>query len=173
VPTHAAFLRAVNLGGRRRASGSELCEVFAGLGYGEVAAFRASGNVVFAARGAERRLQAEIERALGQRFGFEIDVYLRTAAQLGAVCAHPLNRGAPGTTLQVALLKRLPHARVREEAKSLAGDRDRLDFGRRELLWLSYGNSELNLRALEKLIGPWTMRTMATLEQLLERHFGS
>ena len=44
---YAAFLRAINLGPRRRLSGADLRARFEGLGFTDVETFRTSGNVVF------------------------------------------------------------------------------------------------------------------------------
>src|SRR5437764_226343 len=48
MPKYAAFLRAINIGGRR-ITNDELRTTFEGLGFNEVAVWRASGNVIFAA----------------------------------------------------------------------------------------------------------------------------
>ena len=47
MPTHAAFLRAVNLGAKRKVSGDRLRSILERAGMSEVAPFRTSGNVVF------------------------------------------------------------------------------------------------------------------------------
>jgi uncharacterized protein (DUF1697 family) len=177
VPTHAAFLRAVNLGGRRRASSEALRATFEEIELGNAQTFRASGNVVFdAARTAEAQLREAIERALAERLGFSVSVYLRSAAQLRALTTdEPFHAARTARAkLQVALLERPPSAREREQVLAHATNEDLLSFGRRELLWLpSSGTqrSNLNLRAIEKLIGPWTMRTMETIEEIVSRHF--
>lgn len=56
----------------------------------------------------------------------------------------------------------------------LAGDDDRLAFGPRELFWLPSGgtrDSALDMKTIEKLLGPTTMRTKGTVEQLVAKHF--
>lgn len=59
APTHAAFLRAVNLGRTRKASGERLRTAFEVAGLDEVASFRNSGNVVFAGSGSAAELTAQ------------------------------------------------------------------------------------------------------------------
>ena len=49
---YVAFLRGMNLGGRR-IKNEELRAEFEALGFEEVATFRASGNVIFGASGGE------------------------------------------------------------------------------------------------------------------------
>jgi hypothetical protein len=61
------FLRGMNLGGRRITNG-ELCAGFEAMGFGEVAAFLAIGNVVFASdEEDESALRSTIESGLEER----------------------------------------------------------------------------------------------------------
>jgi uncharacterized protein (DUF1697 family) len=174
-PTHGAFLRAVNLGGHRRVSNEELRGALEQAGLSSVKTFRASGNAVFA--GGKNDVQDVIERALAARFGFTVPVYLRSAAQLQALVEtdpFPDARSRPSRKLQVALLERRPSARDRDRVLEHATDDDLLSFGDRELLWLpstTTRRSALDLRKIETLIGPWTMRTMNTLEEIVSRYF--
>jgi uncharacterized protein (DUF1697 family) len=174
-PTHAAFLRAVNLGGHRRVSSADLRAALEQAGLSGVKTFRASGNVVFA--GAGRDVQDVIEQALADRFGFAVPVYIRSAAQLRALAATDPFPGAPqrqSRKLQVALLTKRPPARDRDHVLEHATEDDLLSLGDRELLWLpstTTQRSALDLRKIEALIGPWTMRTMNTIEEIVSRHF--
>ena len=55
----------------------------------------------------------------------------------------------------------------------MAGEEDRLALRGSELYWLPSGgmrDSGLDLRALEAGLGPWTMRTKGTIEQIAARH---
>ena len=77
--------------------------------------------------------------------------------------------------LQVSLLEKKPTAATQKKALALATDQDRLTFGKRELYWLPSGGtmeSELDRKALDELIGPTTMRTKGTVEQLAAKYFG-
>jgi uncharacterized protein (DUF1697 family) len=179
MPQHAAFLRGVNLGPRRKAGGAELRSCFEALGLEEVQTFRTSGNVVFeSAREPRAKLSRRIERALGESFGFDVDVFLRGAEQVRSIAAHqPFPAGAVKRSegkLQVALLAKKPPATTRKQVLELATDADRLEFGDLELYWLPSGgtrDAELDLKAVEKLTGPWTMRTKGTLELLAAKYF--
>jgi len=177
--THAAFLRGVNLGSTRKTSSADLRACFEGIGLEGVQTFRTSGNVVVSAkREPAAKLRARMEAALNDSFGFEVTVFLRTAKELLAIAD---NRPFPAKAvkasegkLQVALLADKPSASVRKQVLEHATDEDRLDFGPRELYWLPSGrmrDSGLNLRAVEKLTDPWTMRTKATLELVAARFF--
>jgi hypothetical protein len=72
------------------------------------------------------------------------------------------------------MLAKKPSPSLRKQVVALATDEDRLDFGDLELYWLPSGmmrDSGLDLKAVEKLVGPWTMRTKGTLELLAEKYF--
>jgi uncharacterized protein (DUF1697 family) len=170
---HAAFLRAVNLGRQRQASSAALREAFEAAGFEDVATFRTSGNVVFEApRG---NIAARIERALEKALGFEVTVFLRTAAQVREIAALEPFDGSLQGKLQVALLPQKPRAAARKQVLALATDDDLLAFGDRELYWLPSGGtqqSKLDLVAINELIGPTTMRTKGTIEQMAAKFFG-
>ena len=176
---YAAFLRGINVGGHRISSG-ELCARFIQLGFGEVSAFRASGNVVFAATSPERLagMTARIEAGLAASLGYEVPVFLRTATEVRAIAAHqpfpkPLIAASQGK-LQVAMLCERPTGRVRKEVLALATDEDRLAFSDRELHWLPSGgilDSALDFKVIGKLLGPMTTRTKGTVEQLAAKYF--
>jgi uncharacterized protein (DUF1697 family) len=176
---YVAFLRGMNLGGRR-IKNEELRAEFGTLGFGEVTCFRASGNVVFAAdESAEAKLTKRIEAGLGEALGYAVPVFLRSAAELSAVAAQePFEAAALSASkgkLQVAFLPGKPAAKARKEALALATDQDRLAVDARELYWLPSGGiseSDLDLKKLESIVGPWTMRTMGTVEQIAAKYCG-
>ncbi len=178
MPDHAAFLRGMNLGGRR-ITNDDLRAHFEAIGLLEVGVFRASGNVVFAAPAGESAdLSDRIETALGERLGYSVPVYLRTADEVRAVAAAgPFPAGAVEASrgkLQVMLLLEAPPASARREALALAPPEDRLAFGERELYWLPSGGlleSALDLKAVARLLGPTTVRTKGTMEQLARKYF--
>jgi uncharacterized protein (DUF1697 family) len=178
---HAAFLKGINLG-RRRITNEELRGHFEAIGLLEPAVFRASGNVVFScpeARG-EAELVALIEAELGRLLGYEVATFLRDRKQmLEIAAAQPFDARTSGSLkgkLQVALLGKRPSAAVRARALELAGREDALAFGSRELYWLPVGpmsGSSLDLKALGRLLGPMTIRTKGTVEQIAARHFAA
>jgi uncharacterized protein (DUF1697 family) len=171
---HAAFLRAVNLGRQRQASSKALREAFEAEGFEDVATFRTSGNVVF--DGPSRDLTARIEHALQRALGFEVPVFLRTAKEVRAIAADdPFDESLQGK-LQVALLLEKPRAAARKQVLALATDDDLLAFGDRELYWLPSGGtqqSKLDLATITDVLGPTTMRTKGTIEQMAAKFFES
>jgi uncharacterized protein (DUF1697 family) len=176
---YAAFLRAVNLGRNRRVTGAELRSHFEALGFGDVATFRTSGNVVFAA-GSEpvAELTSRIEAGLTKALGHEAVVFLRCADELRALAGHepfdPALVEASDGKLQVSLLAVSPSPDARERILAPATDEDRLAFGDRELFWLPSGgtlDSTLDAKAFGALLGASTMRTKGTIDQLAAKYF--
>lgn len=70
-----ALLRGVNVNGITIRS-AELAETFRGLGHTDVQTVLASGNVVFTADGTARTVQAGVEQALRDRFGYDAWIVL-------------------------------------------------------------------------------------------------
>jgi uncharacterized protein (DUF1697 family) len=176
--SYVAFLRGMNLGGRR-IKNEELRAEFETLGLSEVGCFRASGNVVFSAdEKSEAKLTKQIEAGLGEALGYEVPVFLRSAAELRAVAAkEPFDakalKGSKGK-LQVTFLKQGPKAAARKRALTLASDDDRLAIEGRELYWLPKGglsDSELDLKEFAAILGQNTVRTMGTVEQIAAKYF--
>ncbi len=175
---HAAFLRGVNLGPRRRVSSAQLRSLFEEIGFEDVATFRSSGNVVFEAdREPRAKLAGRIERAFVESLGWESMVFVRGADELRAIAAHePFDRklvAASKGKLQVSLLDAKPSAAKWSQALALATERDLLARGARELYWLPSGgtrDSTLNTKAIAELLGPTTMRTKGTIEQLVGKY---
>jgi uncharacterized protein (DUF1697 family) len=175
---YAAFLRGMNLGGRR-ITNRELAAAVAGLGFEEVETFRASGNVIFEGKGREAAVSSRLESGLGEALGYEVPVFLRSAAEVTAIAARepfpPAAHAASSGKLQVALLLEKPAAQARREALALATEADRLTIEGRELFWLPSGGmseSELDLNAIGAALGLMTVRTMGTIEQVAAKYFG-
>ena len=176
---HAAFLKGINLG-KRRLSNDELRGHIDALGLAGAAIFRASGNVVFSDPEArsEQQLERLIEEGLERLLGYEVATFVRNRADLleiaGGEPFDSATRDRLQGKLQVALLGRRPSAATRKKALALAGEDDALAFGRRELYWLPAGgmsDSSLDLKGLERLLGPMTIRTMGTIEQIASKYF--
>lgn len=175
---YVAFLRGMNLGGRR-IKNEELRRHFEEMGFGEVATFRASGNVTFASpkREAESKLAKRVEAELDKRLGYDVPVFLRSIEEVAAIAAQKpfdprLIEKSKGK-LQISLLMKKPSATARKKVLALATDEDLLALEGRELYWLPSGgslDSELNLKAIEATVGVDTRRTMGTIEQIAAKY---
>lgn len=171
MPRYAAFLRGINVSGTR-VSKDDLCAPFTALGFEEVTTFRASGNVIFdAPRESATKLAKKIETALADELGFtKATTFLRTAAEMRALAADDPFPREPDQKLHVLFCLKKPPKSVLEYAT----DVDQLKIGKKELYWAPEGrmtDSELDLKAIEKLIGPNTARTKGTVDQIADRWF--
>jgi uncharacterized protein (DUF1697 family) len=175
---YVAFLRGMNLGGRR-IKNEELRRHFEEIGFEEVATFRASGNVIFStsSREAEGKLGERVEAELDERLGYEVAVFLRSIEEVAAIAAQePFGPGRTENSkgkLQVSLLKKKPTAAAKGKVLALATDEDLLAIEGRELYWLPSGGlleSDLDLKAIEALLGTDTRRTMGTIEQIVSKY---
>lgn len=175
---YVAFLRGMNLGGRR-IKNDELRREFEALGFADVACFRASGNVVFSVdEGDEAVLTGLIEAGLEESLGYAVPVFLRSAAELRSIAAsEPFEASLVAASkgkLQVVLLLDTPTKRQRKAALDLATDEDRLAIDGRELYWLpssGMSESELDLKGIGAALGLTTIRTKGTIDQIATKHF--
>ncbi|HXE46020.1 MAG TPA: DUF1697 domain-containing protein [Conexibacter sp.] len=179
MPRYAAFLRGMNLG-RRRMANADLARHVAALGFEDVATFRASGNVIFDAPHEEPLAQvaARLEAGLTAALAYDVPVFARDGARMRAIAAHApftadelaASKGKP----QVVLLTAAPGAAARRAALALAPHGDCFAFDGAELHWLpgaGLADTELDLNALAKLLGPTTVRTKGTIELIAARWF--
>ena len=106
----------------------------------DVATFRASGNVIFTGGTARRptRSWIEIESGLGETLGYEVPVFLRSAAEVTGIAQHqpfPAKLvAASGGKLQVSLLAATPSARAKKTVLAVADAEDRLAIRGRSVL---------------------------------------
>jgi len=180
---YAAFLRGINVGGHRITS-DELRSRFEAIGFRDVATFRASGNVIFAADSEPLteltvpELTVHIETELVKGLGYEVPTFLRTDDEVRTIAAFepfaPAQVQASAGKLQVSMLSTRPATRAQQEVQALATDEDRLAFGERELYWLPSGgtvDSALDLKTIGTLLGAMTTRTKNTVSQIAAKYF--
>ena len=165
---YTAFLRAINIGGRR-IKGPELCAPFTEMGFENAASFRASCNVVFDSP--RKPSEARIEDGLETALSYDVAVFLRSPKEMEALAA--IEPFEPEAKFHVMFLKKLPGAATQREVLALSTEDDKLAFGDRELFWRPRGRmleSELDLDAVGKLIGLNTMRTSGTVQQIAAKY---
>ncbi len=172
---YVAFLRGMNLGGRR-ITNNDLCACLRDLGLQNPWAFLASGNVAFESPSRSRAQVSQlIEVGLNEALGYDVPTFLRTAREVAAIAAaipFAEPQGAAGGKLQVSLLAKNPSATQRKKALSFATQQDQLTIEGREFYWLPEGKlteSELDLKGIEAALGVMTMRTQRTLQRLSKK----
>jgi uncharacterized protein (DUF1697 family) len=105
---HLALLRGINVGGKNLVKMAALRSAFEEMGFGEVATFIASGNVLFRAPRQKRaELAARVEKELTSRFGTDLRVVILSDAQLRRVVEEaPRGFGAADLRCDVIFLRK-------------------------------------------------------------------
>jgi len=131
---YAAFLRAINVGGRF-AKMTELAAHLRAAGLADVETFLASGNVLFASSSrSTAALARQIEDRLGQSLGFAVTTFVRTQAQIHALAGYVTDL-APARELNIGFLAApLTPAQI-DVLKSLGSDDDELTTAGTEVFW--------------------------------------
>jgi uncharacterized protein (DUF1697 family) len=175
VPKYAAFLRAINVGGRVVRM-EELRQVFAGCGFTDVETFIASGNVIFTSpptdtQALERRIGAALQKALG----YAVATFVRTPEELAAIAAHMPCTSDPagaGGAVHIIFVAEPLNAAERKELAALSAPGDEFSSRGREVYWCRFGKlseSPLFGKSLGKGLGSGTMRNRNTVVRLLGR----
>lgn len=168
-----AFLRAVNVGGRSIKMAA-LAAAFEAVGLTNVQTFIASGNVIFETRARDlAALERMIEAHLLATFGFEVDTFIRTEAELAAIVAHTAFDAAEvasANTHVVGFLASLPEAALLARFQDPA---HRFALHGRELHWLStqkQNDTTFSNAAFERALkARSTFRNITTLRKLAEK----
>jgi len=108
---HVALLRGINVGGKNMLPMKELAAMFVKAGCVDVVTYIQSGNVVFSAEDkVVAGLSGAIAKQVEARFGIQVSVVLRTAAEINAVIrGNPfLETGANEEMLHVCFLAEQP-----------------------------------------------------------------
>jgi uncharacterized protein (DUF1697 family) len=169
-----ALLRAINVG-KRQVPMKDLKALAEKIGFEEVQTYIASGNLVFAAEGKAEAIEAKLEAALAERFGFKVDVVARGAREWAKIlAANPLAEQSKAEPNRVMLL--LSKAKPAADAAAriaAAGQADEVVKAAGGALWVHYpagqGTSKITPVLVDKACGsPTTARNVRTLEKLAE-----
>jgi uncharacterized protein (DUF1697 family) len=87
MPRLVALLRGINLAGRRRVAMADLRALLEDLGYEDVRTHLQSGNAVLSTGDRPTAVAEAIGAGMADRFGMEVRVVVRTAAQMAAIVA--------------------------------------------------------------------------------------
>jgi uncharacterized protein (DUF1697 family) len=168
----AAFLRALNVGGRR-VTNDQLVEAAVGAGFDGATAYQASGNLLLTTPDAPGETAERLEQALAKHLGFTTEVFLRTADELAtALAAQPFShqQAAEATSApQLMFLTDTLSQAQTDAVTELTTDNDLLVVVGREIHWLpmaGVGRSALNTDALGRITGATTVRTTGTVARI-------
>ncbi|HZC72880.1 MAG TPA: DUF1697 domain-containing protein [Jatrophihabitans sp.] len=174
MPRFVAFLRAVNVGGRRVAMPTAR-RVLETLGFDDVASYVNSGNLLFTATGKAVAHETTIRSALEDEFGFELTTFVRTARQVKVLATDkPFGVIAAGHT-HFALLPLHPlTAGDKKAVEAMSNDHDEVVVRGRDVHWLIRSRSPettLGPRQWKRALpdNPTTARNTTMLGRLIEK----
>lgn len=165
MTAYVALLRAVNVAGTGKLPMAELRAMAEGLGLANVRTYIASGNLLFESDLSEREVKAALETRIEAYAGKYVPIFVRTAAELAAVCAADPFPDAHGSRHMVYFLDHAPPQDTQQTARDQAGER--IALGLREI-YVDYGDgirfTKLKLAATKIS----TARNMNTVAKLVE-----
>lgn len=174
-PVQLALLRGINVGGNKKVPMEELRSLAEAAGYANVKTYINSGNLMFRAADPREELEATLEQAIAKKFGFTVDVVVRSLdewEQYAKKSGFPDAEKARPNLLHLAVAK-APIAKGAAEAlERVAKDGERVK-ALKDALWLDYadgvGRSKLSPAVLDKHAGsPVTARNWNTVLKLAE-----
>jgi uncharacterized protein (DUF1697 family) len=174
VPTYVAFLRAINLGAKRKFPKADIVKAVESIGATDVETHINTGNVRF---DLPERSRAKIEAALEQAFeadrGFEVPTIVFTPEELYGIVedADRFTKDHDGRHY-VSLLKQEPPAAAMEKLNEYAAEGERAESGGRAvhlLLGPDYHTAKLTNAPVEKHLGVATNRNVTVIRKIVEK----
>ncbi len=170
MTVYAAFLRGINLGASNKIAMPRLREIAEALGWGDVASYINSGNLVFSSPKKPPTLERELSAALAAEMGKPVEVTVRSRAQLATVVArNPYPEGHPSKVNVAFLMKPLPVG-AKDRLQAMATDREPYEVSDSEI-YVHYqdglGRSELAAKFASVITVSATTRTMGTVTKVL------
>ncbi len=181
VTRYVAFLRAINVGGRR-VKMDRLRKLFEALGFFDVKTFIASGNVIFDSPAEDtRKLQQRIEDHLRESLGYEVATFVRSGSELVDVAGYdpfvPPDLNVEGNSLYIAFLQASPTFQAEQKLMAFRSEVDDFRVNEREVYWLgrkTMSESSFSGALLEKILGmPATIRNATTVQKLAAKYSAS
>jgi uncharacterized protein (DUF1697 family) len=173
MATYVALLRGINVGGNKMVAMAELRAALTKAGFSNVQTLLQSGNVILdAAASSPAKLESQLEAELKKRFSLEVEVHVRSAAELAAVIeANPFAAEAkrdPSHLLVTFYKTPLDKAKVKAAGAAIDGP-ERLHGDGRHLYMVfpeGIGRSKATVVA-GKMLGPGgTARNWNTVQKL-------
>ena len=177
MATYIGFLRAINLGPKRKFPKDAIIAAVEAAGFTEVETYINTGNVRF---GSTMRSRARIEGALEAAFledrGFEVPTIVFSPKELSAIAADA-ERFADGHDGRhyVSLLKETPSPAALEKVEAVSTADEVAKVGGRAvhlLLGDQYHEAKLTNALVEKHLGVATNRNLSVIRTLAEKWGG-
>ena len=166
---HIALLRGINVGRHRRVPMHDLRALAEDVGFHEVRTYVASGNLALTSEGQSNFIEATLEQAIEQRFGFAVDVLARTKERwMDYLNSNPfVVEGEREPNLVMLCIGKQP-ATIGDAAalQVSASGMERVEL-RGDALWLYFGDgSGRSKMGVGPSTGVWTTRNLRTVRTI-------
>ena len=168
-----ALLRGINVGGNRKLPMAELRALAAGLGLEAPRTYVASGNLVFRSSLDGGALEKKLECAIADRFGFAVDVIVRSAAEWSRYRdSNPFPEESEATPNYVMLcLGKEAATDVQVEAlRAKAADDEKVER-RDDAIWIWFGSgagrSKIGTGPAKAVVTTRNWRTVLAIDEML------
>ncbi len=172
MPTYIAFLRAINLGAKRKFPKDAIKAAAAAAGCTDVETYINTGNVrVTTTLRSRAKVEAALEEAFAAEAGFEVPTIAFTQKELVAIADAAEAFGHTGKHY-VSLLKDQPSAAAVTEIEKRSSAEEVAKVGGRAvhlLLGDNYHEARLTNAVVEKQLGVATNRSLTVIRTLAER----
>lgn len=177
MSTYISMLRGINVSGQKKILMPELKALYEGFGFSKVITYIQSGNVIFSTEhnASTLALSTLIEKAILQKYRFNVPVIIRTIDEMQAVInANPFTKEAGQMTekLYVTFLDDEPALNAFDKINPFDFLPDKFKFYNREIYLdcaAGYGATKLSNSFFEnKLKLKATTRNWNTVKKLLE-----
>ena len=174
---YVAFVRGINVGGRKVIRMEELARIFTSAGLRNVRTYIASGNVIFESGSANTTaLTRRIEKTLLHSLGYQVTVMLRTLSELESIVTrNPFKRQPSGSDVMqfVVFLADEPKGKIQIPLISTAENLEVFEVTDRAAFVLSRrqktGRSGFPNNFVEKQFGvAGTTRNWSTVNKILQ-----
>lgn len=171
MPSNVGFLRAINLGAKRRFPKDEIVRCVEGVGFTDVATHINTGNVRFTtSMRSRRRIEERLEQAFLVDRGFEVPTIVYPCAELARVAADVEELHDPGLERHyVLLLKDEPSPETVAAVEALSGGGHRVVVRHRAahlLLGEGYRAGTVDPLRAERLLGVTTNRSHTVIRAI-------
>ncbi len=171
-----ALLRGINVGGNKKISMPELCNLLKKTGFTEVETYINSGNLIFESEKMEfPKLEDLLEKKIQGHFGFPVDIILRSATQWKNYAQDrpfPSAARSRPNLLLLGLAKESFNKNISKELleKALFGENIKII---QDAIWVDFANgigkSKLTPAWFDKIVGSKvTMRNWNTVLKLVD-----
>jgi uncharacterized protein (DUF1697 family) len=166
---HIALLRGINVGGHRKVPMAELRALASSAGFGDVRTYVASGNLVLSSDNQPATIETTLEQAIEARFGFAVDVVVRTAVQWADyLLDNPFEtEGASEPNFVMLCIGKRPATDADLAGiRASASGRERAER-RGDALWLYFADGSARSKmSLGPRAGVWTTRNLRSVRQI-------